>query len=627
MVSSNSVDKTSNEFCEYNDRCEKEATNHCQRCRQIFCMDHYLQHQRDIQEQFEYVLRTHGLLSQKLKSLISQLSADAIFDLIEQIYEFKIKSNEIKKTANIIEQQLQGLIIEDKQQSNERLITMTNESELDQNDHLENDIERLSEEIEKLKLKFEEINHYTQKRVSHEEIHTHDKNIQSDNLPETIKSPLSTLISPNKQSRPRSVDNTSENSVIQQANDNTVLSYLLLQQMSPSIIDRNENDLDLTETEDDRYLEEEDDMLGVIDSNTTRRASRKIRLSNNIVKYLRGPIRVMVDTTMHVAEGFAQEVHASDAVKKAVEQGLARQKRNEIEQQTAKRSFKPAFAEITSDWKFEGENPDRGFTSPSIWMRDPQGRRILVKTQDLSLCAANEWLAYALGRLLGLPVNEVQIAIYQDKLVTLHTDVTQENEKIITFMDLPKQMRNKLLTDPILESMDLFDHIIQNVDRNPRNILITMPNTTTIDDNTAKLKVFLIDHSSCFGMGKLNGISVVASKLHSQHLSVVKFNPVEQARKFDRYLSKLPGEDRILIKNTLNRFAAITDKQIDSWVTEIQDLLSSSQYNRIHSVLYRQRDIVRRYTIQWGIYPRSPSVKSNETSQLAFAMNNSVTYF
>ncbi|CAF1525411.1 unnamed protein product, partial [Didymodactylos carnosus] len=49
---------------------------------------------------------------------------------------------------------------------------------------------------------------------------------------------------------------------------------------------------------------------------------------------------------------------------------------------------KPAFVEIGPDWTVEGEKLDCGFSSAS--MRDPQGRRVLIKTQDHPLCAANE---------------------------------------------------------------------------------------------------------------------------------------------------------------------------------------------------------------------------------------------
>jgi hypothetical protein len=558
-------------------------------------------------------------LNQKLKTLISQLSANAIFDLIEQIYEFKMKLDELIKPVNIIQQQLQDLISEDKQESNKQLSTMSNESEPDQNGDLENDIERLTKDIEQLELKFEEINNYSQKRVSQKQPSIPDINVQSDDPPEIMESPLFNIVSPNKINELRSDISTSGNSVTQETDGNTILSHLLVKQMSPSIIDVKEDELDLTESEDETHPEEEEEeeeIVEIIDSDTAPRINKKIHLSNNIVSVLRGPLKVMVDGTMHVVEGCAKEEQARKAIVRAVKQGLARQKRISMEQQTTNNSSEPTFTEITSKWKFEGENSDKGFSSASIWMRDPQGRRILVKTHELPLSAVNEWLAYVLGRQLGLPVNKVQIAIDQNNLVTLHTDVMKENEKTITFMDLPRRRRKKLLTDPIMECMDLFDRIIMNVDRNPRNILITISNTTDIDDDNAPLKIHLIDHGSSFGMGRLNGISVMASKLRTHHLSVCKFNPIREAKKFDRYLNKLPVQDRILIRKTLNRFAAITDNQIDTWLTKVEGLLSSSQYNRIYSLLQRQRDIAKSYTVQWDIYPRSSSLKSDERNQL-----------
>ena len=166
---------------------------------------------------------------------------------------------------------------------------------------------------------------------------------------------------------------------------------------------------------------------------------------------------------------------------------------------------------------------------------------------------------YILGREVALPVNEAQIAIYKNELVTLHTDVAHKYEKTITFMDLPKRKRKLLLRQPIVESMDLFDRVTQNVDRNQQNILITIPNTSNIEDDSVKMKIHLVDHGACFGMAKLNAVSIIASKFHCNQLAVIEFNPVDEARRFEQYLCKLPVADRPLISKTLYRFAAITD--------------------------------------------------------------------
>ncbi|CAF1642620.1 unnamed protein product [Didymodactylos carnosus] len=240
------------------------------------------------------------------------------------------------------------------------------------------------------------------------------------------------------------------------------------------------------------------------------------------------------------------------------------------------------------------------FFQPCTWIRDPQGQRILIKVQDIPLCAVNEWLTYVLGKALGLPMNEVQIAIYENNLATLHTDAQNENEETIKFKDLLKKKGQILLSKSIMEQMDIFDHIIQNAGRNQGNILIIIPKTVSIDDDNAiEAKIRLIDHSSSFSMGRVSGINTMAAKFHSNHLSVVKFDPKQKSKQFEEYLNKLPIEDRPLISKTLSRFAAITNEQFDSWITEIQDFLSSSQYNRIYCVLRRQRDIAKRYMAQW----------------------------
>lgn len=518
----NPGDELLKEYCKYDVKCEKTATNHCQGCGQIYCMDHYWENQRKLQDHFEYVMRRQCLLKQNLKLLTSQLSKDTILDYKKQIHDLKMKSHEIDKVAGIIQQRLHGIIItEDKQDLKKQLCTMTKGLDPDQDDYLENDIERLKNDIEDLKTKLEEIN----------------------------------------------IDN----------------------QIRPS--------------------QGKEKMVDVIGSDAVPKVTHKVRLAHNYIHWIRGPAKVMIHGATNVVDMYTQGKCISDAVVQAVMQGLAKQRQNAMERQTSNSSFQPVFAEITPDWTFEGKNVDRGFISASVWMRDPRDRRILVKTQGHPLCAVNEWLGFIIGRELGLPVNEVQIAIYQNKLVTLHTDIAHENEKTIVFMDLPKEIRKILLSHPIMESMDLFDHIIQNVDRTARNILITMPNTTAIANDIRTLKIHLIDHSFSFGVGKRHVIGAIACKFHSKHFSVVKFDPIDEERKFEQYLKKVPIVDRTLIRKTLNHFAAITDDQFNSWMTEVCDLLSATQYIRIHDVLRRQRDLARDYAMQRNLFSTSSSIK------------------
>lgn len=453
--------------------------------------------------------------NENLIELISKLSSEKIFNLIELIYEFKIKSNQIEKILNSNEK------------SNENLPNL----------------------FEQLQCQLKQISNSTQ--------------------------PIS--------------------------------SHLLLKQMSPSIISYQNEDED-NDDDNEGDDEEEQEIIEITSDDSVRKSNSKIHLSNNIVRVMRGPLKVMLNGTIHIVENCAKDNPIDENLIKSI-QSI----QNEISQSP--------YIEINSDWIYLGENEDKGFTSDSFWMKNPCQQRVLIKCQDLSLCAANEWLAFVLGKHIGLNVNQVQIGIYQNKLVTIHQDVKQENENILTFMDLPKKFQKILLTDPILLTMYFFDKIIQNVDRNPRNILLTHSNTIKLDQDTnIKFKIHFIDHSSAFGMGKLNGISVMASKLHTQHLSIKKFHPNLQAKKFDKFISKIHLNDRVLIKKTLIKFASIDDQLFLCWLNQIQPLLTNSQYQRILRVLILQRDIAKKYIDIWQFNSRQSS--STPTDQ-----NQSVVFF
>lgn len=579
MAHSNLFNEPLNKSCKYDITCEKLTKHRCKGCGEAYCMNHYLEHQRKLQEHLKYVVYIQDLLNEKFELLLSHMSTNVISDLIRSICEFKTKLDEIVNTTNRIQHQLSDLIGQD----------LKNEFKYDQNDYLENDLVRLTKDIEKLELKLEEIDDDSKRRALQEQPYIDDTKV----------------LSTTKSSMQSTVGNLS-GSTTSEVNDTSKLSYQFLKRMNSLTLDLNENEFIPTELENKMNVEENEAIV-TIDPNTRPEIKKKIHLANNIVLWLRGPLKSTVSGIMHGVDLFAQGTHIKDNVLQAVERRLTKQP------QLTNNSNKPAFIKITSDWIPEGENSDKGFSSATNWIRDPQGRRLLLKTQELPLGAANEWFGYVLGTQLGLPVNEVQISIYENNLVTLHTDLTKEDEKTMTLLDVPREQRNKLMTHPIMESMDLFDHILQNVDRNLRNILLTVPKTSDINDENAPLKIRLIDHSSCFGMGKLNFISIFAQKFHSSHLSVVKFDPIHKAKQFEQYLNEIPVSDRVFVSETLNRFASTTDDQFDTWITEMQDLLSSSQYNRILSVLHRQRDIARRYIIQWGICPEFSVENLNET--------------
>ena len=570
----------------------------------------YLDDEKKIDEELKDLLEQHRSIDEKLTSILGEFSSNDILDSIRDLYQFSLQSDQIEDQLTSLQQQLQNLRQEN---ANER----TNQLRI-----IQNSIEPIRKDLLAFQEQLENITETNSKQIA-EEVQSNSLDSQSDKVP-----PSSSLQNKNHSEKKKSpvqlVFSTLKNSVTNKPQETPTLSHLLIRQASPAILDlpdrqrslskASETELEINNHQEEEGDEDDDDeeVIIYLDDKTASKINHKVRFSNNIVRYLRGPFKAIVHGTMHAVDVVAQGTHISDSALQAVKKGLARQNETISDEEIAKNCLIPTYTEIGSNWIIEGENPDRGYSSPSIWMRDPDNRRILAKIQEHPLCAANEWLAFVMGKFLGLPVNQVQIAIYNENLVSLHVDVATEDEKTTSFMDLPKQKRKELVRDPIMERMDIFDRIIQNVDRNQQNILITYPKTMNIEDNDVKFKVHLIDHSNCFGMGKLNGISLVASKFHSNHLAVVKFDPIQKSRQFEQYLIKLPVQDRPLIGKTLIRFSSITNEQIDCWMNQIEGLLSTSQYNRIYGVLHRQRDIAKRYIDQWGLSTRTSSIKSNE---------------
>ncbi|CAF1459370.1 unnamed protein product [Adineta ricciae] len=544
------------------------------KCEQMFSGDQSSEHQEKLQEHFQYVMYTLDSMNKKWQSLSSEISADAILDLINPIYEYSLKLDEIERRANTLQQQFKDL-------GNSQT---ANRSKDNQNASLENDVERLKRDIEELQMKLDKISDDIQNQTSTESSVSSDYDLPKEKYPVRLF-----------------VNNSKDASVLSQlviGRSNSSSLSLTKDEAAP-VESQNQTSTENVIDEDD---DDEDRMVVYLGSDAELQINHEVRFSNNIVRWLRGPFKAMVQGLLKTVDLFAKGTHISEYILDAVRKGLAKQGQNSAVQKTTGHSIKPTFAEITSDWKLEGKNEDEGYSSSSLWIRNPQGERILIKIQELPLCAVNEWLAYVLGKVLGLPVNEVQIAVYENQLATLHSDAEEEGEKTVTFKDLPKKKRDLLLKQPIMEEMDIFDHIIQNVDRNQQNILLTVPKTVDVenDDEQIKAKIHLIDHASSFGMGKVSGVSTMAAKFHSNHLSIVKFDPVQKSKQFEKYLRDLPVEDRPLISKTLERFANITDEQLDSWITEIQALLSPGQYNRIYSALRRQRDVVKRCLSQWG---------------------------
>lgn len=280
---------------------------------------------------------------------------------------------------------------------------------------------------------------------------------------------------------------------------------------------------------------------------------------------------------------------AESAIVRAIELRLTSEKVARVTRQgisAVHAEVAPAFTDLTHGWQVLGDNSERGLSNASFWARDPQGQRVMIKIQNLPEGSANERLAFSLGTALGLPVNEVQLGLWEGQVVSLHRDVAREGEQALAIVDLALQERLAATSDPRLAQMELFDQVIQNTDRNPRNILVVKPRA----GESTPLRLYLIDHTNAFGVGRLP-VSLLAAKFKLKGLAWVYFSPDFEARAFGQYLAGLPPEQWTKVRPLLERFGALTDKQIDVLLQDVHGLLPPEREQLIRRPLQLKRNI------------------------------------
>lgn len=158
----------------------------------------------------------------------------------------------------------------------------------------------MEEDVKDLKAKFNEISNYNKRRLGSVQPVISDGNGETEDQFEVTKSwKMDTL----------------NDAIPRKSNGTPLLTRLLLKQLSPSMLD-----LDKGEEEDD------EEMIVVIDSNTTPKVVQKIRLSNNIVRLVRGPFKTILDDTMHAIDVYTEEINMSDSIIATVKRGFDKQK-------------------------------------------------------------------------------------------------------------------------------------------------------------------------------------------------------------------------------------------------------------------------------------------------------------
>ena len=164
MTSSNSFDQRSKDCC----ACEDSPSNQCDEDKQIHCIDNCFEYEGPIEELCQYLNETQKSLIENLKLFLSELSSNEIFDLIEEIYEIKIQSNEIKNSIDFIQE---------KQYSQNESNQMTNGSDEHHNCSLQHYFDCIGKDLHQLEIQIEQINYSYQKSKSQNPILPSDDNL------------------------------------------------------------------------------------------------------------------------------------------------------------------------------------------------------------------------------------------------------------------------------------------------------------------------------------------------------------------------------------------------------------------------------------------------------------------
>ncbi|CAF0950343.1 unnamed protein product [Didymodactylos carnosus] len=153
--SNSSLDKIK---CQSNTNCKKTGISVCNGCKNQYCAEHLVEHRHYLYEQLQDVLSEKELFGQEVQSpSLDESSAKRQNGLFKEIDEWETEMiDAVKRTAKNGRKIIQKLANAEKHKVRENYDELSKEisERLEQDDYYEYDIERLKEEIETLKQKW-----------------------------------------------------------------------------------------------------------------------------------------------------------------------------------------------------------------------------------------------------------------------------------------------------------------------------------------------------------------------------------------------------------------------------------------------------------------------------------------
>jgi len=153
--SNSSLDKIK---CQFNTSCKKTGISVCYGCKNQYCVDHLVEHRRYLYQQFQRVLIEKELFDQEVQPRsVSESSTKEQTSLFKEIDQWENEMiDAIRQTAKHGRKIIKKLADEGKQKVREDYDELSKEisERLDHDDYYESDIERLREELETLRRKW-----------------------------------------------------------------------------------------------------------------------------------------------------------------------------------------------------------------------------------------------------------------------------------------------------------------------------------------------------------------------------------------------------------------------------------------------------------------------------------------
>lgn len=204
-------------------------------------------------------------------------------------------------------------------------------------------------------------------------------------------------------------------------------------------------------------------------------------------------------------------------------------------------------------------------------------------TEEAGPIPANEFISSKLGRLLNLPVAKIQFKEFAGHHGTLSFSVATEPYKWAQF-PYKSNLAAHIFNYDLLADILVFDVFINNLDRNPDNLIYSKVSTTR-----NKYDLHLIDHGHCL-LGPSQQPTPNDNFNFDQHIQIPEFK-------------ELLTNGMDFFHDAINRISnTVTEAEIDRIMSEIpEQYLNEEQKNHTKAmILYRKEKLYNEYETKCG---------------------------